>query len=113
MKKKLLAFLLAIIAVSTVSLAVIADDSCQHKYVYNNIEKGTIYYTCIKCNDITTKSIIDVKDMWNNELLNTNDDNSFIDLVPDGIINAKDYVKLRIEYENYRNTPTLDIGGEI
>lgn len=111
MKKKILALVVVIITISTVSLVATADDSCQHKYVYSSIESGIVYYSCTKCNNITTKRITDVKDMWDNNLLNTYDDNSYMDLVPDGFINAKDFAKIRNEYSKYKRTPDLDIGG--
>lgn len=113
MKKQLFPLLIICIALFTIPLVIIADDSCQHKYVYNNIEHGIVYYSCAKCNSITTKKITDVIDMWDNDSFNDYVNNSYIDFVPDGFINAKDYAKIRNEYLKYKRTPTLDIGEEL
>lgn len=111
MKNKIYALVICVLIISTATLIANADDSCHHKYVYNNIEHGIVYYSCAKCNSITTKKITNVIDMWDNDSFNDYVNNSYIDFVPDGFINAKDYAKIRNEYLKYKRTPDIDDGG--
>lgn len=113
MKRKLLSFMAGLLSICAVFLVANASDSCQHHYVFDGVNNGTVFYTCNKCNDLTSKSISSVLGLWNDDVFNTTDDNSFVDLVPDGFVNAKDYVKINDEYKKYKKLPTIDFGGEI
>ena len=113
LKKKISAFLVALALVFSTTWVAVADDSCQHKYVFGSIKSGTVTYECSNCGVATTKSIADVFEMWSDDVYNTVDDNSYLDFVPDGFINAKDYVKIRYEYRKFIMDPSLDIGEEL
>lgn len=114
-KKKISIFLfvLALVLSLTSTTVAVADDSCQHKYVFGSISNGMVTYECSKCSVLTTKSIADVFEMWSDDVYNTVDDNSYLDFVPDGFINAKDYVKIRDEYRKFIMDPSLDFGEEL
>ena len=113
LKKKISAFLVVLALVFSTTWVAFADDSCQHKYVFGSIKSGTVTYECSNCGVATTKSIADVFEMWSDDVYNTVDDNSYLDFVPDGFINAKDYVKIRDEYRKFIMDPSLDIGEEL
>lgn len=115
LKKKIsILFVVLVLVLSLTSTTVaVADDSCQHKYVFGSIKSGTVTYECSNCGVATTKSIADVFEMWSDDVYNTVDDNSYLDFVPDGFINAKDYVKIRDEYRKFIMDPSLDIGEEL
>lgn len=113
LKKKISIFLFVLSLVFSTTWVAVADDSCQHKYVFSSISNGMVTYECSKCSVLTTKSIADVFEMWSDDVYNTVDDNSYLDFVPDGFINAKDYVKIRDEYRKFIMDPSLDIGGEL
>ena len=113
LKKKISAFLVALALVFSTTWVAVADDSCQHKYVFGSISNGMVTYECSKCAVLTTKSIADVFEMRSDDVYNTVDDNSYLDFVPDGFINAKDYVKIRDEYRKFIMDPSLDIGEEL
>ena len=113
LKKKISAFLVVLALVFSTTWVAVADDSCQHKYVFGSIKSGTVTYECSNCGVATTKSIADVFEMWSDDVYNTVDDNSYLDFVPDGFINAKDYVKIRDEYRKFIMDPSLDIGEEL
>lgn len=113
LKKKISAFLVVLALVFSTTWVAVADDSCQHKYVFSSIKSGTVTYECSNCGVATTKSIADVFEMWSDDVYNTVDDNSYLDFVPDGFINAKDYVKIRYEYRKFIMDPSLDIGEEL
>lgn len=112
MKKKILMFLVVLALVFGTTWVAVADDSCGHKYVFGSISDGTVTYECSKCGNATTKSIVDVWEMWSDDVYNTVDDNSYLDLVPDGFVNAKDYVRIKNEYRKFIMDPSLDIGGD-
>lgn len=112
-KKKISIFLFVLALVFSTTWVAVADDSCQHQYVFCSIKSGTVTYECSKCSVLTTKSIADVFEMWSDDVYNTVDDNSYLDFVPDGFINAKDYVKIRDEYRKFIMDPSLDIGEEL
>ena len=113
LKKKISIFLFVLDLVFSKTWVDVADDSCQHKYVFSSISNGMVTYECSKCSVLTTKSIADVFEMWSDDVYNTVDDNSYLDFVPDGFINAKDYVKIRDEYRKFIMDPSLDIGEEL
>ena len=113
LKKKISIFLFVLALVFSTTWVAVADDSCQHKYVFGSIKSGTVTYECSNCGVATTKSIADVFEMWSDDVYNTVDDNSYLDFVPDGFINAKDYVKIRYEYRKFIMDPSLDIGEEL
>lgn len=111
MKKKFLLLLSVVLAICGIASVAVADDSCEHKYVYSKIDDGYVVYTCEKCQKQTSKHLEEVVDLAENGQYNVADDNSFIDLVPDGFVNAKDYAKIRNEYKKFKREPDLDIGG--
>lgn len=113
MNKKISVFLLVLSLAFGIATVAVADDSCQHKYVFGSISNGMVTYECSKCAVLTTKSIADVFEMWSDDVYNTVDDNSYLDFVPDGFINAKDYVKIRDEYRKFIMDPSLDFGEEL
>lgn len=113
LKKKISIFLFVLALVFSTTWIAVADDSCQHKYVFSSISNGMVTYECSKCSVLTTKSIADVFEMWSDDVYNTVDDNSYLDFVPDGFINAKDYVKIRDEYRKFIMDPSLDFGEEL
>ena len=113
LKKKISIFLFVLALVFSTTWVAVADDSCQHKYMFCSIKSGTVTYECSNCGVATTKSIADVFEMWSDDVYNTVDDNSYLDFVPDGFINAKDYVKIRYEYRKFIMDPSLDIGEEL
>lgn len=112
MRKKITLNLIIITIISTITIIAIADDNCQHNYIYNSINNGNVIYKCCKCNNITSKSITEVKDLWNDDMYNSNKD-GYLDLTGDSFINAKDYAKANNEYKKYKKTPSLDIGDVI
>lgn len=111
MKKKFLLLLSVVFVFCSVASVAVADDSCEHKYVYSKIDDGYVVYTCEKCQKQTYKHIEVVVDLAERAQYNVADDNSFVDLVPDGFVNAKDYAKIRNEYKKFKREPGLDIGG--
>lgn len=113
LKKKISIFFVVLVLIFSTTWIAVADDSCQHKYVFGSISNGMVTYECSKCAVLTTKSIADVFEMWSDDVYNTVDDNSYLDFVPDGFINAKDYVKIRDEYRKFIMDPSLDIGEEL
>ena len=113
LKKKISIFFVVLVLIFSTTWIAVADDSCQHKYVFCSIKSGTVTYECSNCGVATTKSIADVFEMWSDDVYNTVDDNSYLDFVPDGFINAKDYVKIRDEYRKFIMDPSLDIGEEL
>lgn len=113
LKKKISIFFVVLVLIFSTTWIAVADDSCQHKYVFSSISNGMVTYECSKCSVLTTKSIADVFEMWSDDVYNTVDDNSYLDFVPDGFINAKDYVKIRDEYRKFIMDPSLDIGEEL
>ena len=113
LKKKISIFFVVLVLIFSTTWIAVADDSCQHKYVFSSISNGMVTYECSKCGVLTTKSIVDVFEMWSDDVYNTVDDNSYLDFVPDGFINAKDYVKIRYEYRKFIMDPSLDIGEEL
>lgn len=113
LKKKISIFFVVLVLIFSTTWIAVADDSCQHKYVFSSISNGMVTYECSKCAVLTTKSIADVFEMWSDDVYNTVDDNSYLDFVPDGFINAKDYVKIRYEYRKFIMDPSLDIGEEL
>lgn len=105
MKKKWIVFLSAFVLLLTGSAIAFATQeneltpSCEHEYQIVSLERnGDIILMCDNCNDRITTTFA--------EHLNERD-YAPLDVVPDGIVNAKDYA---IIYQNYRND---DWGGEI
>lgn len=113
MKKKIIMSLVLISIISSFTIIAIANNSCQHNYVFNSINNGNVIYKCKKCDSITSKNISEVKESWNNDFYNTNDNNSYLDLTSDDFINAKDYAKANNEYKSHKKTPSIDIGEEL
>lgn len=112
MKKKFLLIVTLMAIISSSTIFAIANDSCKHNYVFNSISNGNVIYKCNKCNSVTSKSITEVKNSWNNDLYNTYND-FYLDLTSDKFINAKDYAKVNNEYKKYKKTPSIDIGDEL
>lgn len=76
-------------------------EKTSHDYIYCDVnEKSYIEYNCRNCNYITEYNPDDLIKDWNNDYVNIvpsnnqNDISCYLDVVPDGIINAKDYAKL-------------------
>lgn len=73
----------------------------QHNYKYKSFDNGVVTYKCVDCNSITTREIECLNDYWNGSVINQRQSRSLfdsyrqLDVVPDGIINAKDFAKIR------------------
>lgn len=67
-----------------------------HNYVYNEYKFKSYYYRCNYCNGnaVRTKNNLPSFDQYINTNVNRGNDNAFLDVVTDGIINAKDYAKI-------------------
>lgn len=69
-----------------------------HYYVVSgNLVNNEFTYVCKKCKDNTTKTSQQLREIWDEKSINQApkstifDDSCFLDIVPDGIINAKDF----------------------
>lgn len=78
-----------------------ADNPTGHLYVLDSYFDDVLCYRCSYCDDEYYESVFEIKySYWNIEYCNKPvkttwyDDSSFCDLVPDGIINAKDYARI-------------------
>ncbi|MFR5874934.1 MAG: S8 family serine peptidase [Eubacterium sp.] len=71
-----------------------------HTYKYFSTDDNVVIYKCSDCGMIITRDIDYLKNKWNSDLVNVYpssnlfDSNLQFDIVPDGIINGKDYSKL-------------------
>ncbi len=72
--------------------------SLGHKYIATTPAYRAMTYKCEYCGDIVTKTVEYSMSMFNDNINKTpsrKNDNCFIDVVNDGVINAKDYAYLR------------------
>jgi hypothetical protein len=105
MKKKWLMMLCAAVLALTVTMIAFAaqenelNTPCEHDYQVVSLESnGDIILMCDNCYDRITTTFVE----------HINERNyAPLDVVPDGIVNAKDYAYI---YRNYKND---DWGGEI
>ncbi|MGN1328071.1 MAG: hypothetical protein ACI4V4_00045 [Eubacterium sp.] len=71
---------------------------CDHSYKYSTTTNGDFVYICSKCDGEITKTPSELETLWNNNVINQNpqdvEDGYFIDVVPDGVINSKDFAKI-------------------
>lgn len=71
-----------------------------HNYKYKSCSNGVVIYECVDCKCTTRRSVEYLKNLWSNSIVNQKQSRNIFDsylqfdVVPDGIINAKDYAKL-------------------
>lgn len=93
MKKKIL-IIVSIFIIAFIPFSIMAQNGTDHSYKAIDFRNNIVGIKCDNCNDYYRTSL--------EGYINLNEDsswfNSAIDVVEDGVINAKDYAKLYKEY---------------
>lgn len=115
--KKCIKLIILVLLIASMFLFgnIISNAACNHEYKYYDCKNGSIHYICNKCNQTICYNIIQINKMFSPSMINCYDsavkNGEFVDIVDDGIINAKDYAKIRNEYKKFKRTPDIDDGG--
>lgn len=101
MKKKLL-IIISVLVIAFIPFSIVAQSLVEHSYTAIDYKQGVVGVKCSHCDDYYKVQFAD----YINTSVGDGSYDSALDVVADGVINAKDYAKLRKEYPLPTTTTT-------
>ena len=83
-------------------------ETCNHSFKYSSVQNGNFVYICDICGAKDVETPTKLLSLWDEQIYNekaseVEDIGYFMDVVPDGIINAKDYAHIYYTMKYYES----------